>query len=311
MANSGGKPALEPQTLHEQLVDAMYAIAGAHPGYRPIHAKGIVCEGMFRPATGAPSLSRAPHLRGGAIPVTVRFSDNTGIPAIPDSEPSASPRGMAIRFHLRDGSITDVVGQSYNGFPVRNAEEFLGLLGALTAPAQDAALEEFLSSHPAARSFVEAPKPAPRSFATAAYHGINALRFTNREGTRRCGRYRIVPVAGESYLEAEEVTTLPANFMFDEIKARLSRSPVEFRLMVQLAEEDDPVDDATARWPENRPLADLGLLTLTKRVIDSDAVQRALAFDPGRLTDGIEASEDPLIATRSAVYAIAARRRSE
>jgi catalase len=218
---------------------------------------------------------------------------------------------MAIRFHLRDGSISDVVGQSYNGFPVRNAEEFLGLLRALTAPAQDAALEAFLASHPAAKTFVETPKPAPRSFATAAYHGINALRFTNREGTRRCGRYRIVPVAGESYLETEEVARLPANFMFDEIKESHSRSPIEFRLTVQLAEEGDPVDDATARWPEDRPLAELGLLTVIKRVIDSDAVQRALAFDPGRLTDGIEPTEDPLIATRSAVYAIAAQRRSE
>jgi catalase len=99
--------------------------------------------------------------------------------------------------------------------------------------------------------------------------------------------------------------------MFDEIKERLSRSPIEFRLTVQLAEEGDPVDDATARWPEDRPLAELGLLTVIKRVIDSDAVQRALAFDPGRLTDGIEPTEDPLIATRSAVYAIAAQRRSE
>ncbi len=311
MANPSGRPAPEPQTVYEQLVDTMYTVAGTHPGYRAVHAKGVVCEGMFRPAPGAPSLTRAPHLCGGAIPVTVRFSDNTGVPTIPDGDPNASPRGMAIRFHLRDGSITDVVGQSYNGFPARTAEEFLGLQRALAASDAGAALAEFLSSHPAAKAFVQAPKPAPRSFATAAYHSINALRFTNREGTRRYGRYRIVPVAGESYLDADEVAKLTANFLFEEIRERLSRNPIEFRLMLQLAGEGDPVDDATARWPEDRALAELGMLTVIKRVVDSDAVQRALAFDPGRLIDGIEPSDDPLIAARSAVYAIAARRRSE
>jgi catalase len=44
-------------------------------------------------------------------------------------------------------------------------------------------------------------------------------------------------------------------------------------------------------------------------VADSDSAQKALAFDPLRLVDGIEASDDPLLEARSSAYAISRRRR--
>ena len=44
-------------------------------------------------------------------------------------------------------------------------------------------------------------------------------------------------------------------------------------------------------------------------IATSDAAQRALAFDPLHLVDGIEASDDPLLEVRSAAYAISRRRR--
>jgi catalase len=37
------------------------------------------------------------------VPVVVRFSDFAGVPSIPDTDPRASPRGMAIKFKLPDG----------------------------------------------------------------------------------------------------------------------------------------------------------------------------------------------------------------
>jgi catalase len=306
---------LDRQTLHEQLVDAMTALCGEHPGYRPNHAKGIVCEGIFRPTPSAASLTRAAHMQGTAVPVMVRFSDSTGIPTIPDGDPNASPRGMAIRFHLHDGTTTDLVAHSYDGFPVRTAEEFLDYLRAVGARAADSSnqtlLDTFLAGHPHAQAFLVAPKPIPRSFATTPYYAVNAFRFINRSGTCRFGRYRILPVAREAYLEPSEAAQLPAGFLFDEIRSRLARNPIAFRLTVQLAADGDPIDDSTARWPEDRPRMEVGTLTVTKRAIDSDAVQRALAFDPARLIDGVEPSGDPLIPVRSAVYAVSAQRRSE
>jgi len=295
--------------ISEQLVDALQALFGVHPGYRAVHAKGIVCEGTFSPAPTAASVSRAPHLQDVSVPTTVRFSDFAGVPTVPDGDPLASPRGMAIKFHLPGGIDTDVVAQSYDGFPVRTAEEFLVFVRALATSGPP--LADFLASHPQAKRFAEAPKPVPASFATESYYGVNAFRFTNREGVSRAGRYRIRPEAGEEHLDAAEAARRPENFLFEELRERLFRGPARFRLLVQLADDGDPIDDGSLPWPEGRRQVELGTIVVTAPLADSAAVERRLLFDPARLVDGIGLSEDPLPLARSAVYAIAYRRRNE
>jgi catalase len=63
-------------------------------------------------------------------------------------------------------------------------------------------------------------------------------------------------------------------------------------------------------WPDTRNVVDLGTPTLDKLAPDSDAEQRKLLFLPGRLTAGIEPSDDPLIAARDGSYAVSFGRRS-
>src|SRR5258708_28918451 len=143
----------EPTNLSHELVAAIDGVFGVHPGHRPVHAKGVMFSGVFAPSADAASLTRAPHARQSSTPVTVRFSDATGIPAIPDNDPNASPRGIAIRFHLGEHVHTDIVAHSHNGFPVRTGEEFAELLRAIgaakSATPDPAALQAFLGSHPA------------------------------------------------------------------------------------------------------------------------------------------------------------------
>ena len=229
------------------------------------------------------------------MPITVRFSDFAGVPTVPDGDPLASPRGMAIKFHLPDGIDTDIVAQSYDGFPIRTAEEFLDFVRALAASGPGSPtpkpIASFLASHPQARRFAEAPKPAPASFATESYYGVNAFRFINREGTSRHGRYRVRPEAGEEHLDPAEAARRPGSFLFDELAQRLSRGAARFRLLVQLADDGDPVDDGSLPWPEERPQVELGTLSVTSRVADGAVAERRLLFDPTRLVDGIELSE--------------------
>jgi catalase len=300
------------KSVPEQIVDTMNTLFGKHPGFRSAHAKGIVCEGEFIPAPTAAILSRAPHLQGKAVRVTVRFSDGTGVPNIPDGVPDASPHGMAVKFHLPEAS-TDIVSNAYNGFAVATPEEFLALLRAVSETGPKATkptpIEKFLGSHPKALKVVTAPKPTPLSFATEPYFGVNAFRFTNKDGKARYGRYQFRPEAGEKFLSAEEASRKPATFLIDELGDRLAKGPVKFRLNVQLAAEGDPVNDATVVWPDDRPTVELGTLSVIKLVADNDTAQRALAFDPLRLVDGIEGSDDPLLEARSAAYAISRRRR--
>ena len=72
------------QTVIAQLVETMRALAGAHPGFRPVHAKGIVCAGTFRSAPDALRVSRAPHLQGQSVTTVIRFSNSNGNPDVHD-----------------------------------------------------------------------------------------------------------------------------------------------------------------------------------------------------------------------------------
>src|ERR1700731_3358110 len=100
------------QPVEVQIVDALNKAFGVHPGFRANHAKGVVVEGSFKASPDAPALSKAKLFDGSTIPVTVRFSDSTGIPNLPDGSASANPHGMAIKFHLPGGSDVDMVTNS-------------------------------------------------------------------------------------------------------------------------------------------------------------------------------------------------------
>src|ERR1700755_1848778 len=152
--------------LAEQLLGALDTLSGLHPGFRPAHAKGLMCSGTFTPSPEAATLTRAPHARPPSTPVTVRYSYSTGVPTIPDNAPARSgPRGIAVRFHLADHVHTDVVAHSTNGFPVRTGEEFVEFLRAAAAAGagKPEAMGAFLATHPNAKRFVETPKPIPTS----------------------------------------------------------------------------------------------------------------------------------------------------
>ena len=299
--------------LSNELIQEFDAIFGVHPGFRPAHAKGAMFTGTFTPSGGAASLTRAPHFTRPSTPVTVRFSNSTGVPVIPDNDPNADPRGLAIRFNLAEHVHTDIVSHSTDGFPTRTGQEFLEFLRALASsdlsniPASP--FGAFLASHPAALAFVQAPKPAPVSFASETYFGVIAYRFTNGDGQSRFGRYRIIPEAGNAHLDAAAVAAKGPNYLFEEIAERVGQAPVKYKILVQLANDGDVVDDATIHWPEDRTLHELGTLELTAPVKDNDHEQKHIIFDPIPRVDGIEPSDDPLLELRAAVYLISGRRR--
>ncbi len=297
------------EPLPVALVHALNKVAGGpHIGFRANHAKGVLVTGTFTPAKTAPSFSSAPHFAK-SVPVLVRFSDTTGVPNIPDASPDASPHGMAIRFKLPDGGQTDIVSiSSNNGFPVATPEDFLALLTAIgnSGPGvpKPTPVEQFLGSHPAALKWVTTPRPPPQSFGTLAFYGVNAFKFTNAKGVSHYGRYQILPVAGEHALTAAEVTKEEPNYLMDELPKRIATGPVKFKLVVQVAKEGDVTNDATALWPADREIVELGVLSLTATEKEQVKEQKALLYNPLSLTPGIEASTDPILAARPPAYAI-------
>ena len=301
--------------LSRDVIDAFdKADGGVHAGFRPAHAKGVLLTGTFTPSSDAASLTRAPHMQSSSTPVSLRVSNFAGVPNVADNDgQNASPRGCAIRFHLGEHSHTDIVAHSVDAFPASTAEGFLEFLNALIATdfagPHPNAIEKFLGSHPAALAFVQAPKPIPTSFAHESFFSVSAFKFTNAQGASRFGRYRIVPVAGDEYLDDAAAAAKPANFLMDEIQQRVTKEPVKFLIKVQLAEDGDVTDDATVRWPESRKLITLGEIALTGVAADNPAEQQQIIFDPIPRVDGIEASADPLFEPRANVYLMSGRRR--
>ena len=77
-----------------------------------------------------------------------------------------------------------------------------------------------------------------------------------------------------------------------------------FNLVLQLAKESDPTDDPTAPWPDDRPRVPIGRLELVRPTTVEEIGDPVMLHDPTRLTDGIEPSDDPILAVRRGVYEV-------
>ena len=313
LVTQAGLTAQSPPDLAQQIAEVMAQGPSGKAHQRFAHAKGIVCEGTFQASAGAAAISRAAHLAGGSVPVTVRFSDGAPDITVRDNSPDAAPRGMAIRFGTGRG--TDVMAISHNGFVVGTGEDFLALQKAVAATDSSKPhpwpIEAFLGSHPKALKFVQDPKPVPVSFVTDSFYSNNAFVFVNSKQKKQTGRYQIVPVSGSQYLDEVDAKSMSPDFLSEELRTRLAKAPAMFRLLLQLAEPRDQTNDGSVVWPDDRRKVELGVIAITSVVPDSAAAERELAFDPTRLVDGIELSDDPLPALRSRVYvySVAGRRR--
>jgi len=297
-----------------QTVNTMNTLWGRFPRTRANHAKGVVLEGRFTPSRNGAELSSAPLFTEPSAAVTVRFSDSTGIPNLPDGSEPANPHGMSIKFHAADGTDVDAVTNSLPFFPVATGEEFLELLQALAASGPDAPkptkADEFIAAHPTVPKAFGAVA-TPSSFARETYHGVDAFIFVNTAGDRQPYRFRIVPAAGTDHLKEAEAAKMPPDHLVEELPQRLATGPVSFRLMAQLANPGDQTKDPSQPWPEDRRVVDLGTITLTKAVTDNEKAQQALHYLPNRLQPGIEVSDDPLIDARVRAYVISFGRRAQ
>jgi catalase len=302
----------QDQSVETEIVDAMNKVFGVHPEFRANHAKGVVVEGHFKGSSEGAALSRAMLFDGSTIPVTVRFSDATGIPNIADGSPEANPHGMAIKFHLPDGSDTDMVINSLKFFPVSTSADFRDLLQAVAASPPDAPkptkAEQFAASHPTVAA-AAAAVATPDSLADEEYRGINAFVLVNKTGERQAIRYLMTPER-LVHLDTAEAAKRPPNFLMQELPERLAHGPVTFHLKAQLAAPGDQTADPAQPWPDDRKVVELGALTLDKAVPDSAEVEKKLLFLPGQLTDGIEPSDDPMIDVRDGAYAVSFSRRT-
>jgi catalase len=297
--------------LAEQAVDAINDVSGRFDGHRAAHAKGTLCEGTFTPTAQAAELSGAAHFRE-RVRVTVRLSNGSGNPHAPDGERTEG-RGMAIKFYLPDGTTTDIVSLTLPVFFVRTPEDFVEFVRARkpdpeTGQPDMEKIGAFLGEHPETGAALQLILPAmtpPRSYATCAFNSLHAFRLGER-----WVRYRIEPEAGEEAVPEEELGGLADDYLQAEIRERLEAGPVRFTLYARLGEDGDPTDDPTVAWPEERERVELGTIELTGLDTSREQDGDVLVFDPTRVTDGIELSEDRILNFRPDAYAVSVFRRT-
>lgn len=302
-------------TLHEELVAAIDGVSGGpYPARRAAHAKGSFCEGSFTATPRAAELSRAAHLSGDPVPVTVRFSNGSGNPELPDNE-RVDGRGMAVKFQLSGGEEVDSVTITIPVFFVRTPEDFLEFTRARkpdpeTGQPDMERLGALIAKHPEIGEAVQLILPTltpPVSYATCAYNSLHAFCLVGPGGARTWVRLRWEPKAGEQVLPEEEIDSQGPDYLQDELGERLEREPIRFRLLAVIGEEGDPLDDPTRPWPDGRERVELGALELTGLTERGEPI----VFDPNNLVDGIEPSEDQILAARSPAYSVSIERRMQ
>jgi catalase len=299
-------------TTPQESVDAAHARFGAHPGYRALHAKGTLFKGTFTATPEAARLSRAKHLQGDPVPVTARVSNGSGDPEEPDYVPDV--RGLAVKLYLPDGSKTDIVAQTAPRFPVADPAGFNALLRASKpGPAMAWKLPLFLARNPRAARILPknlgALRP-PASYATRRYYPIHAFKWIDADGGERYVRYTLIPEAGEANISPKEARQRGRDYLRDEILERVARSPVRFRLEVQIADPHDDVDDPRSVWSDSRERVTVGSIDLTEPETERETGDDILVFDPTRVVDGIELSNDPVLQFRTHAYSASVEARS-
>lgn len=294
-----------------QAIDTTTEVFGRHPGFRALHAKGIVCTAVFRPTPEAAALSRAAHFAGPEVPATVRFSNGAGNPRHPDYAPD--PRGLAVKFYLPDGSRTDIVAVSTPVFVTRTPEGFIELMRAQAAgPAAAWKLPLFFARHPEAVRVMPralASLAPPVSYATIPYHGLHAFRWTDADGGERFVRLTLRPAAAVARYKPWQARKRSRDYLQEELSARLVTGPVLFSMEAQIAEPGDPTNDPSAAWPSSRRTVTVGALQVTGVDTERERDGDVLVFDPTRVTDGIDCSEDPVLLFRHNAYSESVARR--
>jgi len=281
---------------------------GPVAGHRANHIKGAVFEGSFAASAEAAGLSVAQHLQGGKIPLVIRFSDVGGIPNVPDNSPSTSIRAMAFTFSLPDGTKTSLICINMPFFIAKTPEDFIGLnlAGQSKAPkdVHPTPFEQWAAAHPETKTFLGFPRPMPVSFGTQDYYAIHAYRLTDASGVSNFVRFHIVPDAGRQFFTPDDAAKTAPNVLIDDIRARVARAPVTYRLEAQIAEPGDPTNDPTISWPDSRKVVNLGTISVTSAVADNDAAEKSLVFMPNQAVKGLALSADPFLEARAAVYQV-------
>ena len=294
----------------EYALDTINATFGRHAGHRALHARGRFYDATFTAEPVAATLTRAAHMSGTPTPTLVRLSNGSGNPDHPDRNPDV--RGFAVSFRP-PGGATDLLSQTAPRFPVRTVADFLEFMRvAADSQRKPWLLGWYTLRHPGTLGGLVTNLKAkaivpPASFAAIRYYPIHAYRWLAADGSSRFVRYTWVPQSASD--SAGKPDRHDPNYLHAEFADRLTRGPVRFALDVQVAGDGDDPGDPSTPWRSTSTVR-VGTLEITAPARDPEADGGLVVFDPTRVIDGIELSDDPILRYRPRAYSESVRRRT-
>ncbi len=304
-----------PPPAPDVIVDAMEGVLGPITTYRPSHGKGYCAAGHFTATAEGTRLSVAPVFNGQRVPAIIRFGVGGPNARVPDT--ARSTRGLAIRMETMAGDIWDSASISVPIFGSPTPEAFVGGLtvrrpGPNGAPPDPAAVAAFVAANPNTLNqgrWLAANLP-PASFASTPYFGVNAFRFQGADGQVRIARWVFEPRAGTARLTAEQLTTMPADFLADDLRRRVAAAPVEFDMVLQFPAPGDDLNNPTIAWPDDRPRTVVGRLTVSEVAAGPGGACDPISYMILDQEPGIAFSDDPTLHARGSAYAVSLSRRT-
>ncbi len=297
----------------EHIVQQIRAVLGNFEGYRALHADGRMFRGSFRANENARRYTRAVHMQGDEVPVTVRVSKGGGDPFAH----FGNTVGLATRFYLPNGRVTNLVMLSQKLFVVNTLDQLHGILAAAVpltpgGPMNKEGLMAFVAKNPntAAVLKMRSETPAPAGFPWCAFHAVHAFRWLDADGKETIVRCHWDPVAGVRSRDIKELSAEDTEILFQEFEQQIAAGPVEWDLVLEFAEPGDPINDATALWPEDRRREVVGRMRLVAPITEEEIGDKVMNHDPTDLTDGIEATDDPILQIRRGIYEVSAAQRT-
>jgi catalase len=293
---------LSPERLTPtRLVAALAPPTGPALGYRRNHAKGICFTGTFEASGTGSELSKAEVLSRGQYPVVGRF--NLGTPNPNEADATVRVRGLGIKITPPDGQEWRSAMIDPPFFPVATPQAFYELLIASASKDPDA-MKNFATAHPEIAAFGEWAKSAPwtESYAEDRFNGLNAFVFVDKAGTEHTVRWSLLPTAQPVSISPDDLAKRAPDFLEQEIAQRVAGAPQRWTMTVTIANPGDPTADPSKAWPADRRTIEVGTLVVQKIEAERDGPCREINFDPTVLPPGIQVSDDPFPAARSAAY---------
>jgi catalase len=293
----------------DQVVSSIEAVFGVTPGERRNHIKGTCAAGEFvGDPKAAEAYTRSAMFSGKPVPVEARFSLAGGNPKAPDF--AKSPRGMALEFSLPKGELQHMTMLNVPVFGAAQPRTFYDQMVALkpdpaTGKPDPEKVKAFNATHPDIRALADymAHNNPPVSYANSAFNSIHTFKFINRDNKTTLVRWQFVPQDGAKQLTDEQMKTMPANFLEKALIDRTRQGPLRWDMVIAIGQPGDSVVDPTVAWPENRKHVKVGTLTISSAMPQKGAPCEQINYDPLVMSDGIDATDDPILQFRSPAYA--------